>query len=74
MEPCRRCSPVNIRKRPWDSQWRVSESLMEVDRDLLVDENRSSKLGPLLRIVTMIMANDYSARTRIFDVLQNIRA
>ncbi len=47
---------------------------MEVDWHLLVNEDGSGQLGPLFRVVAMIMANDYSARTCILGMLQNIRA
>lgn len=47
---------------------------MKVDWHLLVNENGSSQLGPLLRVVAMVMANDYSARMCVLDMLQNICA
>lgn len=47
---------------------------MEVRRYSLINEGRRSQLGPLLRVVTMIVSNHHATGAGILDVLYDICA
>ena len=55
------------------SQWRVDDSVVEVNRDLLFNERRGGQSSPLLRVVAMIVSDNDTTQTCIFNMFQNIR-
>jgi hypothetical protein len=57
-----------------DIQWSVYEAFVQVNLDIVGNESSCSKLSPSLRVMSVVVSYDYTTRSSIFDVLENVRA
>jgi len=47
---------------------------MQVNLDIVGNESSCSQLRPFLRVIPVVMSNDYSTHFSVLDMFENIRA
>lgn len=61
-------------RRGYDIQWSVYKTSMQVNLDVVGNESSCGKLSPSLRVMSVVMSYDYSTRSSVLDVFENVRA